>query len=246
MKSVENLVKRLKESLAKINEDPKILQDCSGDEQTQKEYEEYRLVFNRKFHFRPSIIVFVQNTDQVSEIVKFTNQFPQEVILRLRSGGHDHEGECSGTDTLMMDFSKMDCVDITEDTVEIDGETFTKISIEPGARFKHIKQRLDHANLGIPHGTCETVAIAGFTMGGGWGPWTRRYGMACESLTGVTLVLGDGQIVELSDQDDPRSCNGRLLWALRGGGGMSYGVVTKLYFNAFTLPQEAFSFNIKF
>jgi len=47
--------------------------------------------------------------------------------------------------------------------------------------------KLDQLRLGIAHGTCATVAVAGYTMGGGWGPWTRLYGMACERLIGARL-----------------------------------------------------------
>ena len=72
-----------------------------------------RQVNNTKFQFIPWAIVLVETTEQVSAIVKFANQHPAEIILRVRSGGHDHEGECSGTDTLLIDFSKMHAVDVT-------------------------------------------------------------------------------------------------------------------------------------
>ena len=246
MKTDNNLVEQVTDVLLKLGVLPTILNDCNSNEELQKKYEEYRPVFNRKFQFRPTVIVLVENEDQISALVKLSNGDPENIILRLRSGGHDHEGECSGTDTLLLDFSEMYEVDVTDEKVISGNNVLTKISIEPGARFKYIKGILDDAHLGIPHGTCETVAIAGYTMGGGWGPWTRRYGMACESLTGARLVLGNGDVVEVSHLDDPDSNEGKLLWALRGGGGMSYGIVTKLFFNAFTLPDLAFSFSVKF
>jgi len=242
MKNTNALINQLKELL--INKgNPKILTDCTGS----KEYESKRLVFNRKFEFRPSVIIFVENTKQVSEIVKFANAHPTEIILRLRSGGHDHEGECSGTNTILIDFSKLSSIQILENEIyEPTQEIYKKLIVGPGARFINIKKELDTQNIGIPHGTCETVAIAGFTMGGGWGPWTRLHGMACESLIGATIVLGDGTIEKLSYLDGPKSKKGKLLWALRGGGGMSYGVVTELVFKTFKLPEVSFSFTIKF
>ena len=60
------------------------------------------------------------------------------------------------------------------------------------------------------------------------------------------MFLANGVIETLSYLDDPRSKKGRLLWALRGGGGMSYGIVTELVFKTFALPEISFSFNIKF
>ena len=242
MNSTTSVIEILKEKLAKLGS-PKILEDCTGSEG----YAQSRLVFNRKFEFRPTLIIYVENTKQISEIVKFAHTHPTEIILRFRSGGHDHEGECSGTNTVLLDFSKLCAIEIKEDQVfEPTKEVYKKLIVGPGARFINIKPKLDAAGVGIPHGTCETVAIAGFTMGGGWGPWTRLHGMACESLIGATIVLGNGEIRHLSYLDDPESDNGRLLWALRGGGGMSYGVVTELIFKTFELPDLSFSFNIKF
>jgi len=242
MKNCNSLIDELKNKLAELG-NPEILTDCTNSEKYEKE----RLVFNRKFEFRPSIIVFVENTNQVSEIVLFANEHPTEIKLRLRSGGHDHEGECSGTNTVLLDFSKLSSIEIVKGEVyKPTQEVFKKLLVGPGARFINIKPELDKENVGIPHGTCETVAIAGFTMGGGWGPWTRLHGMACENLIGATIVLGNGDIETLSYLDTPNSKKGRLLWALRGGGGMSYGIVTELVFKTFELPEISFSFNIKF
>jgi hypothetical protein len=242
MKNTNALITVLKEKLSELG-NPEILEDCTGSEK----YAKSRLVFNRKFEFRPTLIVYVETAKQISEIVTFANAHPTEIILRFRSGGHDHEGECSGTNTVLMDFSKLSTIEIIDDAVfEPTKEKYKKLIVGPGARFKNIKPELDKRGVGIPHGTCETVAIAGFTLGGGWGPWTRLHGMACESLIGATIVLGNGKVEKLSYLDDPKSDNGRLLWALRGGGGMSYGVVTELVFKTFTLPDVSFSFNIKF
>ncbi len=242
MKDANALITELKEKLTRIG-DPEILEDCTDS----KEYAQSRLVFNRKFEFRPSLIVYIESTDQVKAIICFANDHPTEIILRFRSGGHDHEGECSGTNTVLLDFSKLSGIVIEEAQVfEPTKEVYKKLTVGPGARFNKIKPVMDAAGVGIPHGTCQTVAIGGFTFGGGWGPWTRLHGMACESLIGATIVLGNGECHKLWYTDDPESQKGRLLWALRGGGGMSYGVVTELVFKTFELPDVSFSFNIKF
>ena len=237
-------IDQLKARLMKLGE-CKILEDCTSSE----EYKTERLVFNRKFTFRPTAIIFVTNTEQVQEIVKCANEL--HVHLTVRSGGHDHEGECSATDSWLLDFSKMNAIisskggTVLGECEKIEsGSEDLRVMIEPGARFEKIKKAMDSHNLGIPHGTCQTVGIAGYTMGGGWGPWTRKYGMACEHLVAATIVLGDGTKVELSDQDAPDSNKGQLLWALRGGGGLSYGIVTQFVFKPFVLPKLSFNFSI--
>jgi hypothetical protein len=205
---------------------PEVLVNCETDEE---DYNEKRQIFNRKFQFRPTVIVFCECSEHVSAVLLIAESFNKDI--RVRSGGHDHEGECSGTDTVLIDFSKMNKVELDKDK--------NVAKIQPGAIFKDLIVVLNNNNIGIPHGTCGTVGIAGFTMGGGWGPWTRQKGMCCESLVGATIVLGDGTIKTLTP-DGPDS---DLLWALRGGGGMSYGIVTELMIETFNLPDNTIKFN---
>ncbi|WP_211827766.1 FAD-binding oxidoreductase [Kistimonas asteriae] len=237
MNTQESVAEALKACLGSKEHYPLILSDCEDCNGNGLLYEQARQVFNRKFQFRPSAIVFVENSCQVSDIVQFANQ--HNINIRVRSGGHDHEGECSATDVILIDFSKMNRVTPTDAPQGCD-ETADYVAIQPGARFVHVKAELDQLGQGIPHGTCQTVGIAGYTLGGGWGPWTRKYGMGCEYLVAATIVLGDGQILQV----DATSRESRLLWALRGGGGFSYGIVTELVFKAFKLPLVAFDFHL--
>lgn len=195
-------------------------------------------IFNTRYQFRPTVILFVETAEQVSTIVKYANAHPTEIHLSARSGGHDHAGECSGTATWQLDFSKMNSLKVLDESDE------PIIAVGPGARFEIVKPFLDQHDLGIPHGTCQTVAVAGYTMGGGWGPWTRRYGMGCERLWGATIVLGNGEIVDANADAPAGSREAELLWALRGGGGLSYGLVTELRFKTFRLPDDLCSFNL--
>nr|WP_286198128.1 FAD-binding oxidoreductase [Salinisphaera sp. G21_0] len=213
----------------------------------------------------PALIVRVKSTVQVSIVVRYCSE--NDLPFTVRSGGHDHEGESVATGKVLIDFGLMNDVSTVyvNDSNSVKKKTYLRV--QPGARFECIKPVLDKAGLGIAHGTCQTVAIAGYTLGGGWGPWTRKYGMGCERLTGATIVLGDGSIRQLGnsqrldqyqsgrpavsgndidvDEGDDSQQDRRLLWALKGGGGLSYGIVTELDFEPFSLPEVALSFSIK-
>lgn len=206
---------------------PEILMDCCGN---QDAYNIKRQVFNRRFQFKPTAIVFCESAEQVSEVLLLADKFNYDI--RVRSGGHDHEGESCATDTIVIDLSKMK-------NVEVD-HTLKVARIQPGVIFNELVPVLNNNNVGIPHGTCGTVGIPGFTMGGGWGPWTRQKGMCCEHLVGATIVLGDGSIKYLTEDGEDK----QLLWALRGGGGMSYGIVTELVIKTFPLPPNTIKFNV--
>jgi hypothetical protein len=223
-------------------------------EKTRLRYEEKRQITNPKFQFRPAAILLCSKKDSDNntkdEQVRFGIALAKilNLELKVRSGGHDHEGECSATDAIVIDFTELNGIDI--DPIK---ETVT---VGPGVQFKDLIDRMNKAGVGIPHGTCGSVGIAGFMFGGGWGPWTRRAGMGCESLVGATIVLGDGTIETLRQEDaqddkkDSKEIKDRkekirnLLWALRGGGGMSYGIVTELVIKTFKLPENTIVFDV--
>ena len=226
---MNKIIEALKKIFAAENT-PEILVDCGGD---PGRYNDKRQVFNRRYQFRPAAIVFCENSTHVSSVLQLANDL--DFHIRVRSGGHDHEGECSATDTVVIDLSKMKKVVIDEKKQEV--------RIQPGVIFKDLVPKLNLKNVGIPHGTCGTVGLPGFTLGGGWGPWTRLYGMCCEHLVGATIVLGDGTVKQLSAHATD-SADLELLWALRGGGGMSYGIVTELIIKTFPLPKDTIKFNL--
>ncbi|WP_294312752.1 FAD-dependent oxidoreductase [uncultured Chryseobacterium sp.] len=220
--TLPDIIEILEEHLPQDNR-PEILFDSPS---TNEEYNDKRQIFNTYYQFRPTAMVFCTNTEQVSDVIKCIRQYNYTGLLRVRSGGHDHEGECSATDALVIDLSKMTTVDIEAD--------LNYATIQPGIMFIDLIKQMNAKNVGLPHGTCYSVRIAGFTFGGGWGPWTRQKGMGCESLAGVNIVLGDGSYRTIIDNKliseykgravpDLNDADRQILWALRGGGGMSYG-----------------------
>jgi FAD/FMN-containing dehydrogenase len=75
----------------------------------------------------------------------------------------------------------------------------------------------------VQGGGCATVGVAGLVQGGGFGSFSKRYGLAASSLLEAEIVTADGKtrIVNARQQPD-------LFWALKGGGGGTFGVVTRL------------------
>ncbi|WP_103071179.1 FAD-binding protein [Aquimarina sediminis] len=236
--NAKNLNHFIKEIIPEIGEE-KIVTSMNYDDHTGKasstgrqiiEYNQACQLFNRRIQKKPLAIVYCSCTDDVQIVYKAAIKY--NLPISVRSGGHDHEGECSGSNTILIDLIGLN---------EIVVDKNTKVAeIGPGNRFIKLTTALAKKGVMIPHGTCATVAIPGFIMGGGWGPWTRSKGMCCEYLVKAEIILGDGSKEIVSEKHKPE-----LLWALKGGGGMSYGIVTKFFIQTFDLPETLVKFELE-
>src|SRR5207248_2436052 len=80
---------------------------------------------------------------------------------------------------------------------------------------------------------------SGVTLGGGSGLAARQLGLTADNLRSADIVTADGQLRTVNDRTD-----GDLLWALKGGGGGNFVVVTAFTFNVHPVPASAAYFNV--
>jgi hypothetical protein len=84
----------------------------------------------------------------------------------------------------------------------------------------------------VQGGGCLTVGVAGLVQSGGFGSFSKNYGLAAASLLEAEIVTTDGRISIANACANPN-----LFWAIRGGGGGSFGVVTRLTLRTHELPK---------
>ncbi len=106
--------------------------------------------------------------------------------------------------------------------------------IGAGAQLIDVYTTLAAHGATIPAGSCPSVGIGGHALGGGMGLAGRNYGLACDHIVGARIVTADGRVHDIDQQSDPD-----LLWALRGGGGGNFGVVTRLTMKLQKMPSSA-------
>jgi hypothetical protein len=106
--------------------------------------------------------------------------------------------------------------------------------IGAGAALIDVYKALASRGATIPAGSCPSVGIGGHALGGGMGLAGRAFGLACDNIVGARIVTADGRIRNVDRRSNPD-----LLWALRGGGGGNFGVVTQLTVKLHPLPSSA-------
>lgn len=177
------------------------------------DYHKKRQIFNRSIQKYPCAIIYCEEEEEVKEAVRRAAE--QNLIIRVRSGGHNYEGYCTGNQKLVIDTSRLK-------KIEICRRSHT-VRIGSGVTNEELYSFLSLYGYPFAGGTCPTVAAVGLTQGGGWGHSSRMFGLTCDLLTEAELVDPQGELIAADERSHPD-----LFWALRGGGGGNFGVITSL------------------
>lgn len=183
-------------------------------------YEEARQEWNRAIESFPIAIVYCYETCDVSNAICFSRKY--NIGFRIRSGGHNYEGYSTGDGVIVIDISRMNKVKILEDK--------NIIKVQAGVENRKLYDFVASRGYPFPGGSCPTVRISGYTLGGGWGYSCRHFGLGCDSLLQVEMVDYKGEIIIAN-----RHCNSDLFWALKGAGDGNFGIIVALIFK---LPQK--------
>lgn len=149
-----------------------------------------------------------------------------DVPLRARSGGHSYAGYSTLSGGVVLDLRKLS-------GIAVNGRTGVA-TIGAGAQLIDVYSRLAARGATIPAGSCPSVGIGGHALGGGMGLAGRAFGLTTDNLLAAQIVTADGRIRQVDRTTDPD-----LLWALRGGGGGNFGVVTQLQMRLHRMPRSA-------
>ena len=172
----------------------------------------------------PSGVVYVSGAHDVATALAFARKF--QLPVAARSGGHSYAGWSSGSG-LVLDVGKLSGVQSASG-----GAT-----VGAGARLIDVYTGLADRGVTIPAGSCPTVGVTGLTLGGGIGVTGRAYGLTCDNLTGAEVVTANGSIVQANAES-----HADLYWALRGGGGGNFGVVTSLSYRTHPAVDMSYAF----
>ncbi len=178
--------------------------------------------------------VAAESAADIAAAVNFARE--HGVKLVIKGAGHDYLGRNCAPNSLlvwthhMRDVTYHDAFRITGDAGAAPG--VPAVTAAAGALWIEVHQVASANRRYVQGGGCTSVGAAGgFTQGGGYGSFSKRYGTGAGSVLEYEVVTADGK-VRIANQAQ----NADLFWALRGGGGGTFGVVTKVTLRAHERP----------
>ncbi|QCD83966.1 CO dehydrogenase flavoprotein-like [Vigna unguiculata] len=190
---------------------------------------------NRRFlniTSKPQVIVTPLDVSHIQATIICAQRHGLQI--RTRSGGHDYEGlsYVAGVPFVILDL-------ITLRGIEVDVENSTAW-VEAGATIGELYYRISQKSrtLGFPAGECPPVGVGGHFSGGGYGYMMRKYGLAADHVIDAKIVDVNGNLL------DKETMGEDLFWAIRGGGGASFGVIVAWKIKLVPVPSTVTVFQV--
>ncbi|MEO5946198.1 MAG: FAD-binding oxidoreductase, partial [Chitinophagaceae bacterium] len=185
----------------------------------------------------PSVYaVAAKNTADVVAAVNFART--NNLRLVVKGGGHSYQGTSNSADSLLIWTRAMNKIVVHENFVAYGCESKQSpqpaVTIDAGALWFQAYNEVTTKNgRYVQGGGCATVGVAGLIQSGGFGSFSKNYGLAAAALLEAEIVTADGSVKIVNACKNPD-----LFWALKGGGGGSFGIVTKLTLRTRELPEK--------
>eukprot|EP00978_Attheya_sp_CCMP212_P006273 scaffold14211_cov54-Attheya_sp.AAC.1 len=209
-----------------------------------KRFRESSNIWNRNVG-APLAVVQAANEADVQQALPILSQLylEHDVSFRIKSGGHSYAGYSGNTDGIILSVAKLNTLNLNLNLKKSSisstttGNTDTVANVVTMGPGTIVQQLLDQALL--PYGLggvvaeCSGVAQGGFVTGGGYGFLSRKYGLGVDNVRGFRVVLLDGTAITANQTLHPD-----LYWALRGGGGGNFGIVTSIEYQLYPSIQD--------
>lgn len=230
-----DVIKKLKKCLESIGSNPTlivVLRDTNSSR--------YDLINYQWNTVRPDIYPLAYIVPESTKDVQNAVRCGKAINVRIfpKSGGHSYEKYSFGNSHSVV----LDLRNLSEIKVNKRDKT---AEVGSGALLSEVLYTLwTNGMYGIPSASCVSVGIGGVSLGGGYGFWSKTYGLTTDNILELDFVDPKGNHLTVNSKNHPD-----LYWALRGGGAGNFGIVTKYKFKIFDasalrVKQISFVFDV--
>ncbi|GLI81848.1 hypothetical protein PoHVEF18_010240 [Penicillium ochrochloron] len=191
-----------------------------------------------------SYYVEAHDASHISTALQFAKR--HNIRISVKNTGHDYYGRSSVPNTLGIWTHKLNAMAFYSnftayDCSNSDGQNVGELGagVVAGDAYRYFSGH----GMDITGGFEESVGIAGgFAQGGGVGSFTTTYGLMADNAVEFEVVTTSGDIRIINQCNDPD-----LFWAMRGGGGGTYAILTKYRVQVYpSLPIHTYTFMANF
>ena len=184
---------------------------------------------------RSEYAIKARNAGDVAAGIDFARE--HKLRLVVKGGGHSYLGTSNAPDSLLIWTRAMNTVTLHEQFVGKGctghADPVPAVSAGAGAMWMDLYHAV--TTVGgryVQGGSCTTVGVAGLIQSGGFNSFSKGFGTAAANLLEAEIVTADGQVRIVNECHDPD-----LFWAIKGGGGGTFGVITRVTLRTHDLPQ---------
>jgi hypothetical protein len=182
-------------------------------------YDEARQLWDLSTNHKPSIIIKANNTSDIIEAVRFA----KNAGLKIAAAATGHGFARPANDSLLIVTSQMAGVSINASS--------KTAWVEAGAKWNKVLKLAQEEGLAPLMGSSSDVGAIGYTIGGGMGWLSRKYGLSVDSVNYFEVVTASGKLIRASETE-----NSDLFWGISGGGA-SLGIITGMEINLYPVKS---------
>ncbi|BCS23428.1 FAD/FMN-containing protein [Aspergillus puulaauensis] len=185
----------------------------------------------------PYYSVRAQSVEDIQASVRFASE--KDLYLVTKNTGHDHLGRSSGKGAFSIWTHNMKGIEwhdafIPRGAPDDADIGVPAVTLQAGEQWFDVYQAASKKGVVVVGGSARTVGAAGgYLLGGGHSPFAHYYGLAADNLLEMSIVSAAGEHLVLNRYTDPE-----YFWAVRGGGGSSWGVVTSVTYKTHPVPEN--------
>jgi FAD/FMN-containing dehydrogenase len=180
--------------------------------------------------------VRARNAADIAAAVNFARE--NNLRLVVKGTGHSYQGTSNAPDSLLVWTHFLRDIEMHDAFVGqgCEGKVAPVPAVTTGSGNVWIDLYTAVTTKGgryVQGGGCTDVGVAGLVQSGGFGSFSKGFGTAASGLLEAEIVTADGEVRVANACTNPD-----LFWAIKGGGGGSWGVITKLTLRTHDLPEH--------